>query len=177
MIDLEMLGESFAKAEAEADTSHWKACSIAYTAWNTGRPEWAYILAKFAKKSDDQIRNRKSAFVMWLELENETNLALPIRESLSFSHFALGFKYLKKADMTRLAEAFLQAKMEELSVSEFAALLTGLFAEDPHAIYLARYGRFKKELRYIYNMSEINQVAQVERQAMLTALKILEKET
>ena len=176
-MDLEVLGESFAKAESEADTSHWKACSIAYQAWQTGRPEWAFILSKFAKKSDDQIRHRKNAWVMWLELEKETNLAEPIRDSLSFSHFSLGYKFLKKTDITHLVEAFLQAKMEGLSVAEFAGLLTGLFADDPHAIYIARFGRFVKELRYIYNMSEMNQVPDEKRQALRVALKVLEKKT
>ena len=65
MQDLELLGESFAKAEKDADNDHWLACSIAYDAYKTGRPEWAFILAKFSKKSDDQIRNRKSSVITW----------------------------------------------------------------------------------------------------------------
>jgi len=174
-MDLELIGEAFAKAEAEADTSHWRACELAYKAYKSGRREWAFILSKFAKKSDDQIRHRKNAWTMWLKLENETNLAEPIRDSLSFSHFSLGYKFLKKTDISRLAEAFLQAKMEELSVAEFAGLLTGLFADDPHAIYVARFGRFVKEMRYIYNMSEMNQIHEEKRKAMREALTVLER--
>jgi len=174
-VDLELLGESFAKAEQDADQNHWTACALAYKAKMTGRPEWAFILSKFAKKSDDQVRNRANAWVMFLELQDETNLAEPIRESLSFSHFSMGYKFRRKTETSRLAEAFLQAKQEGLSVREFAGLLTGLFADDPHAIYIARFGRFVKELRYIYNMSEMNQVSQEKRQAMRTALAVLEK--
>ena len=175
MIDIETIGEEFAKAEAEADTSHWKACELAYRAYKSGRSEWAWILAKFSKKSDDQIRNRKNAWVMWLELAEETNLADPIRESLSYSHFSMAYKHRQKTDTSSLAEAFLQAKVEELSVREFAGLLTGLFADDPEVLYIARLGRFVKELRYIYNMSEINQVPQAKRNAMRFVLEILEK--
>lgn len=174
MFDLELLGESFAKAEQDADSDHWRACKIAHQAKETGRPEWAWVLAKFSQKSDDQIRHRANAYVMYLELAEETNLAEPIRDSLSFSHFSVAYKFRDKTETSRLAEALLQAKMEGLSVREFGGLLAGIFGDDPQAIYLARYGRFKKELRYIYNMSEINQVAQVERQAMQVLLREME---
>ena len=174
-MDLELLGESFAKAEQDADQNHWTACELAYKAKMTGRPEWAFILSKFSKKSDDQIRSRANAWVMWLELAEETNLAEPIRESLSFSHFSLAYKFRKKTDTSSLAEAFLQAKMEELSVREFAGLLTGLFADDPAAIYQARFGRFGKEVKYLYGLSEYNGVDQRVRHAMKQLIKAIEQ--
>ena len=177
MFDLELLGEGFAKAEQDADSDHWRACKIAHQAKETGRPEWAWVLAKFSQKSDDQIRHRANAYVMYLELAEETNLAEPIRDSLSFSHFSVAYKFRDKTETSRLAEALLQAKMEGLSVREFGGLLAGIFGDDPQAVYMSRLGRYGKETKYLYGLSEVNGVSQKTRRAMLLLSKRLEKET
>ncbi len=114
---------------------------------------------------------------MYLELAEETNLAEPIRDSLSFSHFSVAYKFRDKTETSRLAEALLQAKMEGLSVREFGGLLAGIFGDDPQAVYMSRLGRYGKETKYLYGLSEVNGVSQKTRRAMLLLSKRLEKET
>lgn len=166
-MDLETLGDKFRIAEEEADASHWDACEIAYQAWLTGRPEWAWILAQFSGKSDDQVRNRRNAFVMFLELLSEIE-AEPLRESLSFSHFSIGYKFL--SDTYSLVDAFKQAVEERMSVRFFGAFLADLYGDDPASRFVARYGRFKKELAYILGMAESNRMPEEEQTALRALL-------
>lgn len=167
-MDLEALGDEFRIAEEEADASHWDACEIAYQAWLTGRPEWAWVLAQFSGKSDDQVRNRRNAFVMFLELQSEID-AEPLRDSLSFSLFSIGYKFLNES--YSLVDAFKQAAEERMSVRFFGAFLADLYGDDPMSRFVARYGRFKKELIYILGMAEGNRMSEEEQAALRTLLK------
>jgi hypothetical protein len=172
-MDLEILGEEFAEAEKEADTNHWIACEVAFRASNSGRSEWAWMLSKFSGKSDDQIRNRRNAYSMYLHLLAETELAEEFREALYFSHFTAGFKYI--TDAYRLVEIFAWATDEQISVRKFGATLDDLFGDDPESRFIARYGRFNRELEYIYGVSEYNKVPQKVRRAMILLRRRIEQ--
>ena len=58
-----------------------------------------------------------------------------------------------------------------MSVRAFGAFLLDLFGEDPAGRFIARYGRFKKELNYIIGMAESNGIPEAE-QMLLKNLKI-----
>ena len=185
-MDLEVLGEMFAKAEADADKDHWRACEIAFDAWMTGRDSWAWMLSKFSGKSDDQCRNRKSAWVMYLELIAETPEADSIKESLTFSHHATGYKYLwhrdmegvrTKTDMTDLVELFITARDDEESVVAFSVSLDEKFGKDLQEKYFRQLKNWIKRGRKLWGMSEYNNVPQGLRFAMQRVIKESEKET
>ena len=183
MFDLELLGESFAKAEQDADSDHWRACKIAWDAQSTGRDEWAWVLSKFSGKSSDQIRNRANSWTMYLCLLAETPEADSIKESLTFSHYATGYKYLYhrdmegnkiKTDMSHLVELFETARDEEQSVIAFSVSLDEKFGKDLQEKYHRQLNNWIKRGRKLWGASEYNQVPQRRREAMRALLKEME---
>ncbi len=163
-MDIEIIGEKFASAEGDADVNHWLACELAHQAEQTGRPEWAWLLAKIAGKSDDQVRHRRNAWVMYLVVLSE--IEKDIRPNISFSHFSQAYKYLTKTETSRLVEAIEQASEEGMSVRAFGAFLADLFGDDPESRFVARYGRFAKEIDYMLGMAETYGISKGARRAM-----------
>ncbi|MCP4142865.1 MAG: hypothetical protein GY755_21695 [Chloroflexi bacterium] len=149
----------------ESDDSQWWACYYFWEAQHSGYSRWAELLGKACGIGDDQARNRANAWSMYLILLSETNDADKIRENsiIKTSHFIVAYKFHYELGVI---EAFEQAAAEGMSVRAFGAFLADLFGDDPESRFVARYGRFAKEIDYMLGMAETYGISKGARRAM-----------
>ena len=164
-MDIEECVDHIIDALREADKNQWDACYYAFEASVSGYPQWAELIAQSCSIGTDQVRNKASAWSMYLILLDESKFADVVREGLYTSHFYTAYKYAK-TDTCSTVEALIQAFEEGLSVRQLAALLETILGDDPAGKYSARLGRFDKELRYLYSLSEFYNVQDPIRKAM-----------
>ena len=185
-MDIENCIERYIKHEKDADNDHWLACEAAWDARNTGRPNWAEQVARWSVQGDDIVRYKCNAWEMWLLLLSERRDAEKIRESLTYSLFKNAYKFIGRTYMLQgvsetyreivtvdnVIDSLIQAYDEGLTVRAHEKILDDSYGEkDPHDKYMARFDRFKDELKYIIGMVEANGISEAE-QMLLKNLKL-----
>ena len=167
-MDIEYFIDETIDALNDSDDSQWEACYWIWEASQTGYPKWAELIGISCGIGDDQARNRANAWSVYLMLLDETDQADSIRDDLYFSHFVIAYRYI---DEPEIFDTLFQARYERMSYRSYAALLDNIFGTDPLSRFIARYGRFKKELAYILGMAESNRMPDEEQAALRVLLK------
>ena len=176
-MDIETCIDETRSALSDKEESELIACYYIWEGSNSGAYKWAKLMAKNCKLSDDQIYNKANAWSMYLTLLDYTEKAddyIGGEDGLYVSHLYSTFrdKYLETTDTSQLCDALIQAHEEGLSVIEYIAkLLEPIAGADPHDKYMARFDRFKDELKYIIGMAEANGISEAE-QMLLKNLKL-----
>ena len=173
-MDIEHCIEGIIESLKDSDESQWIACYLCWEASNSGYQKWAELISQACGIGDDQARNKRNAYVAFLELASLESVD-DILEHLTFSHFQKVYTYLDSTDTYQLIEIMkLACGPPKWSVKKFAGHLEGFFGDDPIARYHRQLDRWILQGMKLYGLSEMNHVPQHKREAMRALLKEME---